>query len=379
MAYLANILDYTYSGMTKLDINIVQHRIGAVPPVADPVYAGLPTTGWIDCFGYDSCLVWWHQVGAGAPPTIDLQPLLLDEDNPGGARWTVQNTIIDNLRPDHAVLINVHDGKLFLRIDAVAAALGITNWEIYVRPLRTRGISAIIDNSMALLLTCIGMVGGPTPIRAILAGGDDGGVLRALGLTAAGAVTEANSASILTSVQLIDDTVAAHDAVRAIKSVLTGGRAYSGNPAPVSASNNQADLLATLLGQLRVYIDSALNRVNDEVKAEDIPPPEIVIGGTNTKVAAVGTPAQLTATSYTLKRGVWVRVSPLMAGAAPGPWVGFHFTAAGNSIWSVATGAWAAGRLTSRDGGELFIPIDDPSKIYFDGPTGGEIIIWSAV
>lgn len=174
-----------------------------------------------------------------------------------------------------------------------------------------------------------------------------------------------------------DQATGTSDVAALTTGYLTGAMAHSGNPTPVSADARFVRVLATLLGQLRVYMDSALNRVNDEVKNEDIPPPEIVAGGVRTTDAdiTVNTPVQLTATSVTLKRGVWLRVSPKFGSNAMG---GAHFTSTDNSIISAA-GLPVAGRMFLRDEGEIFIPCDDPSKIFVASDTNSTIIVWSAV
>jgi len=82
---------------------------------------------------------------------------------------------------------------------------------------------------------------------------------------------------------------------------------------------------------------------------------------------------QLTTTSYLLRRGVWVRVDPNSAGNY---WVGIHYTYAADSIWDHNNSKWVAGRLFSRDGGEIFIPINDPSKLWIASNTAQVTVIW---
>jgi hypothetical protein len=61
---------------------------------------------------------------------------------------------------------------------------------------------------------------------------------------------------------------------------------------------------------------------------------------------------------------------------------GAHFTSAINTIIDTGvSGAClpTAGRMFTRDGGEIFIPINDPSKVYVASDTNSTIIVWSAI
>uniref|UniRef100_A0A7C3SN43 Uncharacterized protein n=1 Tax=Dictyoglomus turgidum TaxID=513050 RepID=A0A7C3SN43_9BACT len=127
------------------------------------------------------------------------------------------------------------------------------------------------------------------------------------------------------------------------------------------------------LGALHVYNTNVLNYINDSVSSYDVPPPEIVCGGNQTTSTTIGNCVQLTTTSYLLRRGVWVRVDPNSAGNY---WVGIHYTYSADSIWDHNNNKWVAGRLFSRDGGEIFIPINDPSKLWIASNTASVVVIW---
>lgn len=251
----------------------------------------------------------------------------------------------------------------------------------------------------------VGTPGTAIPTQGLMVGGTDGGGLfRDLLVSATGELqvvqptaanlnatvvqavaaqlncTEASAAAILAAALIIADAIGVHDNPRATSSILLGLRAHSGNPAPVSADDEQVDALATLLGQWRVYLDSALNRTNDEVKNEPIPPPEIVAHGVWVPSAvAIGNTTQLTPTSVECGLVV-ICPDPYQPGAGPASeffWGGFSYTSGNGTI--VAAGPVpanglhraikayevdAANILTLYECTPAVVPVDDPSKIY---------------
>jgi len=134
-----------------------------------------------------------------------------------------------------------------------------------------------------------------------------------------------------------------------------------------------------------------LNTVNDEVRSEDIPPPEIVAHGNTANSATQGNTTQLTATSVTLRRGVWIMVNPNQGVAMPGAGVrnilGASYTAANNTIISTAgafpnLAGFSCRRTALVEGcinDVMFIPIDDPSKIYIASNTASLEALWVAI
>lgn len=221
----------------------------------------------------------------------------------------------------------------------------------------------------------VGVVGEATADHMTVVGGTDGTFNRHWYVNAAGQGSTRD-----------DNVTGTADAAAPSQGYQVGGRAYAGNPVPVSANDDFVRALFTLLGQMRVYMDSALNRTNDEVKNEDIPPPEIVAGGPTPTSATAEHTLQLTATSAQLKLGVFIMIDPLRAAPAGAAIevFGAHYTSADHSI--INGGACIAGqygRSTSLLEGNhrtvVFIKIDDPSKVYVAGNIASIPLVWQAI
>ncbi len=243
----------------------------------------------------------------------------------------------------------------------------------------------------------INVIGNATTDLVTQIGGDNGGVTRVVRVGPSGSIiTSGEDGGGVGRIMDVDanrrlstrDDLATGtaDAAIATTGYQIGGRAYAGNPAPVSANDDFVRAIYTLLGQMRVYVDSALNRMNDELKSEDIPPLEIVAGGTTTTPATAEHTLQLTATSAQLKLGVFIMIDPLRAAPADGAVevFGIHYTSADHSI--INGGACIAGqfgRATSLVQGNwrtmVFVKIDDLSKCYVTGSIASIPLVYQGI
>jgi len=156
----------------------------------------------------------------------------------------------------------------------------------------------------------------------------------------------------------------------------TGVMAHSGYPAPAPGDGLAKPLLGSLFGHTRVIRDNPLTRPNDECSTENIVPAAVLAGGITATSGVVGNTLQLTAGSVDLKYGVWMRVSPKFGANAM---IGTYYTS-GNGTIITAGGLPFAGFMFWRDDpGFLFIPINDPSKLYIAADRIAVIIGWVAI
>jgi hypothetical protein len=110
----------------------VEHRSGTGVPAADAAPASLARSGYIECKGYASVLFYWLATG-GASPTVDIEPLILDEESDC---W-ISTSKITAIPTNKAVEIPVNGARMLVRIDA-ASAVGVSAWQFILKPWDVR-------------------------------------------------------------------------------------------------------------------------------------------------------------------------------------------------------------------------------------------------
>lgn len=127
MPYKTKILDN--DARLPTEPTPTEHRTGTGVPAVD---AANPLTVDPCCvgFGWSSCVAVWRRAGGLPTASLDLQVLLWD---PILGDWD-EGATITGVVPGQLVVFPVAGCRFFIKIVGVTDVIGITSWQLLLRP-----------------------------------------------------------------------------------------------------------------------------------------------------------------------------------------------------------------------------------------------------